>query len=722
MTGTHSLGALLAPRNVVIVGASERSAWSAGSFSNFARLGFEGQVHLVNRKGGTVHGQSAHKSCSEIGEQVDLALLLVAAEAVPNALRDIAAAGIRFAVVLAAGFDEIGANGRALQHQITELALELGITCVGPNCLGFINLVDKVPAWSGRMAELTTGGMAVVSQSGATAHTIAAFAAQQNIGVSHVISTGNESMVDTTTMATILIEDERVRSVAMFIESIRDARTFRSLARRAAELGKPIVALKIGSSELAAEIAQSHTGALVGDDRLVDAALRQFGVIRVRSLEQLVMTAGLLSRTGPLAKGDLGVVSMSGGACDLVADRADASGVWLPVLADATRARLAELLPEFCTLRNPLDSTGAASAKPELFRDSIFAIADDPSVAIVAAIHVHPTEERGEAIKARLRIDAPAFAGSATPVILLDQTIATMDPGTVRNLEELGIPLAMTGLDHVVEAAGHAIWWSQWLRQDHLPTASAPDLSDLAGAGGVWSEAESLALLVEHGVPAVPYAHVRGEEAAVEAAGRLGSPLVVKLVSRDIVHKSDIGGVLLGLDSPEAVRQAYRQVQAAVLAVPGAQSEGALISSMRSGGVEMIVGVVRDQQWGLTLAVGLGGVLVHVIDDSALRTLPVSETDVRQMLSELRGKALLDGVRGSKPVDLDALVAAILNVASLAERLGDSLESIEINPFRVQGSTVEALDASIVWAPSGNARDQAEVGEAGGRVTGASSR
>ncbi len=167
-------------------------------------------MYLVNRRGRTVHGQLAHRSCAEIGEQVDLALLLVAAEAVPNALRDIAAAGIRFAVVLAAGFDEIGANGRAVQQQITELALELGVTCVGPNCLGFINLVDKVPAWSGRMAELTTGGMAVVSQSGATAHTISAFAAQQNIGVSHVISTGNESMVDTTTMATILIEDERV--------------------------------------------------------------------------------------------------------------------------------------------------------------------------------------------------------------------------------------------------------------------------------------------------------------------------------------------------------------------------------------------------------------------------------------------------------------------------------------------------------------------------------
>ncbi|MBO3681295.1 acetate--CoA ligase family protein [Streptomyces sp. NEAU-YJ-81] len=691
------LSSLLAPRNVVIVGASERSAWSQGSFSNFERLGFEGRVHLVNRNGGTVHGQTAHTSCTELGGPVDLALLLVGARAVPDALRDIAAAGVRSAVVLAAGFSEIGEVGQALQRQVTDLAGELGVTCVGPNCLGFINLVDRVPAWSGRMAELTPGGMAVVSQSGATAHTIAAFAAEQNIGVSHVVSTGNESMVDTTTVAALLIEDERVRSVAMFMESIRDVGMFRSLARRAAELGKPVVALKVGSSELAADIARSHTGALVGDDGLVDAALRQFGIIRVRSLEQLVVTAGLLSRTGPLGPGGLGVVSMSGGACDLVADRAEASGVSLPPLADATRARLAEFLPEFCTLRNPLDATGAASARPELFRDSISAIADDPSIAIVAAIHVLPTDERGESIKERLRIDAPALADSATPAVLVDQTISTIEPATVRSLERLGIPLAMTGLDHFVEAAGHAIRWSQWLRQDRTPTDTAVDVLEVADTDRVWSEAESLDLLVQHGVAAAPYAQVTNEEGAIEAADRMGLPVVVKVVSRDIVHKSDVGGVVLNLGSPEAVRRAYQRVQAAAKAVPGARFEGALVSSMRPTGVEMIVGVVRDEQWGLTLAVGFGGVLVHVMDDTALRPLPVSDNDVRQMLAELRGKALLDGVRGSKPVDQDALVAMILKVARLAERLGDSLESLEINPFRVAESTVEALDASIIW-------------------------
>ena len=225
-----------------------------------------------------------------------------------------------------------------------------------------------------------------------------------------------------------------------------------------------------------------------------------------------------------------------------------------------------------------------------------------------------------------------------------------------------------------------------------------PDLERVVDAGREWSEAESLALLDEHGVPVVPHAQVSSEEAAVEAVARLGLPAVVKLVSPDIVHKSDVGGVVLGVESSDAVRRAYRQVLTALEAQPGARSQGALVAPMRSGGLELIVGVARDEHWGLTLAVGLGGVLVHVLDDTALRTLPVDEADVRQMLSELRGSAVLDGVRGSKPVDRDALASAILGIARLAERLGDDLESLEVNPLRVEGPTIEALDASVNWA------------------------
>jgi acetate---CoA ligase (ADP-forming) len=694
------LQALLSPKSVALVGASDRLGWSVGSFANFARLGFGGPLHLVNRNRGTVHGRAAVTSCAEIGEPVDLALVLVGAAALPEALADVAAAGIRSAVVLAAGFGETGPDGVRIQGELVARARELDLTFVGPNCLGFINVIDRVPAWSGIMPSVGPGGVAVVSQSGATAHTIASFAARQRIGLSRVISTGNEAMVDTLDMAAAVLEDDRVRSVAMFVESVRDVGRLLWLAARAAELEKPIVMLKVGTSALAAEIALTHTGALVGNDRLVDAALRQFGIVRVDSLEQLAITAGLLARTGPLPAGGLGVVSISGGACDIIADRAELAGVRMEPLAEATRARLSQLLPSFGTLRNPLDITGAASETPQMFADALTAVADDPSVALLAAVYALPAEEHPERMQRKIEVIASGLRAAGDRGVFVDQTFDVISPYTAAALERMGAPHAMTGLRDAVDAIGGAMRWSAWLRRprtatptdDGIGVGDSPD-----GAAGSWSEARSLRLLAEHGIPAVAWRLVATADAAVEAAGELGYPVAVKVVSPDILHKSDVGGVALGLRTDDAVNGAFHRVSAAGARVAGAHVEGVLVAPMRDGGLELIVGAVRDAHWGLTLAVGFGGVWVHVADDTSLRVLPVAADDVRTMLGELRGKALFEGVRGSTPVDLDRLVQVILDFARLAERLGPQLASMEINPLRVDGATVEALDAAVTW-------------------------
>lgn len=687
---------LLSPRSVVLVGASDRSGWSSGSYANFESVGYDGALYLVNRNGGEVHGRAAFTSCAEIGEPVDLALMLVGAAALPGALADAAAAGVRSAVVLAAGFGETGADGVRAQEELVEQCRELDLLCLGPNCLGFVNVVDRAPAWSGQLMPVAPGGVAIVSQSGATAYAIAAFAGAQNIGLSHVISTGNEAMVDTLDMAAAVLEDDRVRALAMFLESIRDAERLRRLAERAAELEKPIVMLKVGTSALAAEIALTHTGALVGDDRLVDAALRQLGVVRVDSIEQLAMTAGLLARTGPLPPGGLGVVSISGGACDIVADRAEAAGVPLEPLAETTQARLAGVLAAYGTLRNPLDITGAASADPQIFADALVALADDPSVALLAAIHVLPTEERAR-YRSTIEVIASGLRAAGSRGLLVDQTVHDIDPYTAAALDELGVPHAMTGLRDTVDAVGGAIRWSAWLRRARTAPPSADEL-ELDDRRGQWSEARSLELLAANGIPVVPARLVATREDAVDAARELGYPVVVKVVSPEILHKSDIGGVALDLRTADAVDDAFDRVTAAGSAVDGAHVEGALVAPMRRGGLELIVGVVRDAHWGPTLAVGLGGVLVHVADDTSLRLLPVDERDVRDMLDELRGRALLDGVRGGPAADVDRLVATIVSFARLAERLGPRLASVEINPLRVDGAAVEALDAVVVWS------------------------
>jgi acyl-CoA synthetase (NDP forming) len=691
------LRTLLSPRSVALVGASDRSGWSSGSFANFDQLGFDGSVHLVNRKSGEVHGRQAVRSCTEIGEPVDLALMLVGAAALPAALADAAAAGIRAVVALAAGFAETGPDGVAAQRELVGRCRELDVTCIGPNCLGFVNLLDQAPVWSGQMPSLVTGDVAVVSQSGATAHTIAAFAALQNIGLSHVISTGNEAMVDTLDMAAAVLEDERVRAVAMFLESIRDVERLRLMAARAAELEKPIVMMKVGTSALAAEIALTHTGALVGDDRMVDAALRQLGIVRVHSLEQLAITAGLLARTGPLPPGGLGVVSISGGACDIIADQAELAGVALEPLAETTQAQLSAVLASYGTMRNPLDITGAASENPQIFADALAALAGDPSVAILAAIHVLPTAERAARFRPRLEVIATGLRVAGKRGILVDQTLSDIDRTTATVLEEIGIPYAMTGLRDTVDAIGSAIRWSSWLRR---PRAASPAEGAIAVAdrGVPWSEARGLQLLAEHGIPVVPWRLALAGSEAVAAARELGYPVVLKVVAPEILHKSDIGGVALDVRSDDAVHEAFERVAAAGAAVDGAHVEGVLVAPMRGEGLELIVGVVRDEHWGPTLAVGLGGVWVHVVDDTSLRLLPVDERDVREMLDELRGTALLDGVRGSRPVHRDRLVDTIVGFAQLAEQLGPHLASIEINPLRVDGTTIEALDAAVVWS------------------------
>jgi len=453
--------------------------------------------------------------------------------------------------------------------------------------------------------------------------------------------------------------------------------------------------MKVGTSALAAEIALTHTGALVGDDRLVDAVLRQFGIVRVESLEQLAITAGLLARTGPLPPGGLGVVSISGGACDIIADRAELVGVPLEPLAETTQARLSELLASYGTMRNPLDITGAASENPQIFADALAALADDPSVAVLTAIHVLPTKEHA-LYRPRIEVISSGLRAAGNRGLLVDQTLRDLDGYTAAALEEIGVPYAMTGLRDTVDAIGSAMRWSAWLRRARTATPVQSEL-ELDDRGIPWSEARGLRLLSEHGLPVVPWRLVGTRAEAVAAARELGCPVALKIVSPEILHKTDIGGVALNLRTDGDVSEAFQRVVAAGAGVAGANVEGALVAPMRSGGIELIVGAIRDAQWGLTLAVGLGGIWVHVADDTSLRLLPVDESDVGDMLDELRGKALLEGVRSSAPVDRDRLVRTIVEFARLAERLGPELASIEINPLRVDGTTIEALDAVIVW-------------------------
>jgi acyl-CoA synthetase (NDP forming) len=318
-------------------------------------------------------------------------------------------------------------------------------------------------------------------------------------------------------------------------------------------------------------------------------------------------------------------------------------------------------------------------------------------VALLAAIHVLPTEQRAARFRPRLEVIATGLRAAGNRGVLVDQTFGEIAPSTAAVLEEIGVPHALTGLRDAVDAIGHAMRWSAWLRRTRAATPVEDEL-ELDGRGGSWSETRGLRLLAEHGLPVVPWRLAGTRDEAVAAARELGHPVVLKVVSPDILHKSDIGGVALDLRTDDEVSEAFERVTVAGASVEGVRVEGALVAPMRRGGLELIVGAIRDPHWGLTLAVGLGGMWVHVADDTSLRILPVGESDVREMLDELRGRALLDGVRGLPAADVDRLVETIVAFARLAERLGPRLTSIEINPLRIEGASVEALDAVVVWS------------------------
>jgi acyl-CoA synthetase (NDP forming) len=689
------LQSILTASSVALVGASDNSRWSLTAYGALTGLGYPGKLFLVNRRGAEAHGRPTSTSCVAIGEPIDLAVCIVGAESLPDALRDAAAAGARGAVALASGFGESGDAGRQAQAALVELAHALDLTFFGPNCLGFVNLVDRVSGWASPspVAGPEPGPVALISQSGGLAAQMGRFAAKHGIHFSHVISTGNEAMVDALDVAATVVEDERVRCLAMFVEAIADAQRFDALAARAAELDKPIVMMKVGRSALAAEVIASHTGALAGDDALIDVALRAAGVLRVDSLEELVVTAALVAGTGRLPAGRLGVVSISGGACDVVVDSADALGTPLAMFSEATQVRLRETGASYGAAHNPLDVTGAAVGGVQLMTDAIEAVAADPDVGVVAILDVLPDGDRQPEPSARLTAIGETISRVDKPCVVVHQLAQDMAPDALAGIERVGVAHRICGIDDAVKAIGSAMRWSAW-----QPRPIAAPATSIAVEPVPLSESETLALLGAHGIPVVPNRLAANADQAVAAANELGYPVVVKVASAQILHKSDIGGVVLDLRADDDVRDAFARVTAAASNVEGARVEGALVAPMRSGGVELIAGVVRDPVWGLVLAVGLGGVWVNVLNDSALRRLPADEVNVREMLDELRGRSLLLGARGSRPADLERLAAVIADLGRLALQLGPRLESIEINPLRVDGDAIEALDAAVTWS------------------------
>lgn len=697
-----SLDRLFNPRSIALVGATERSVWSIAAVDNLRRFGFTGKIHMINPKGGTIFGSEAAPTCAAVGTPIDAALLMVPESKMLDVFDDLRIAGVGGAVILSGGFAETGPAGAQRQQQIAASASAAGIRILGPNCLGYANFVAGTPIWTTPLRRaVSTPQVALVSQSGALASQLEQFAYQQRVGLTHMISTGNEADVQVADAIEYLARQPEPKAIALFLESVRDPARFTQAINAANAAGKPVVVLKVGSSEASAKAAQAHTGSLVGNDRVFDALCRQLGMSRVRSLEELVVTADLFARLGAIHGSGVAFVAMSGGMCEIITDQADADGIALPTLAPATVAALREVLPPLATPNNPLDVTGAAMIEPELIARSLRTLALDSQIAALSFVFDTPPKEDARGFARRfIGQVGEGFREAGKPCVMFSHTFSSVS-GEARALtEELGVTYSGGGVRHGLTALRHLLRHGVWQQ------AARPQTRAITAAAATHPDGERAVLdfLAGHGVPVIPARIAISADDAMEFARTLSAPVVLKIASPDIQHKTEVGGVALDLRGDDAIRTAFDQMlQRVVKAKPDAKLDGIIVSPMRSGGLELFVGTMRDPQWGPAIAVGLGGIFVEALKDTSLRLLPIAEHDALEMLGELRGSALLDGFRGAPAVDRAALAKIIVAIGNAALALGPDLVSLEINPLLAFDGRIEALDGLTVWE---NAREQ----------------
>jgi acyl-CoA synthetase (NDP forming) len=692
------------PKSIALVGASDKSIWSIMVNGSLRACNFPGSIYYVNPRSPTVHGQPTVPNLAAIGELVDLAFIMVNTNLVLPILNEMVATNVKNAVILAGGFAETTAEGKVMQREITRIASENDLALLGPNCLGYLNYAHNVGAMPGVPAStLRRGSVGIASQSGATGNLMLTYATRQDIAVSAMISTGNEAVMAINDAIEYLVDDEKTTVLAVFLETIRHPQAFVQAARRAQAAGKPVIAIKAGRSQASQRVAQAHTGALTGDDKVIDALFKQLDIVRVNTIEDLLCTADIFTKTGVLKGNRLGYMAISGGLCDIGADLAEINSLETPEWIEATQNKLHEILPDFTDTHNPLDSTGAAVNNPELLAQMAEALEADPGIDVLVLPQSYPEDgSPGEAFsKNMLSLIDKHLKGDGIPTLLTENTAIDILPGAKQFFGNIHLKVAPGGMAQTLLSLGHLAAWSKSRQARAERQTAAPAIPEVKIEGpkaGSWSEYQIQGFLSSNGIPVVPSVLVKSAEEAVAAARKIGFPVVLKIVSPDILHKSDIGGVKLNLGDESAVREAYEAVlKAGKDHAPDARVEGLLLSPMRTGGVELLVGVVHDHSFSQVMAVGIGGIFVELFKDASLRVLPVGPHEVRSMLEELQGKALLKGARGTKPADMDALVDIILRTAGLAQALGEDLESLEINPLRVDGDHIEALDAVLTW-------------------------
>lgn len=690
------------PRAVAVVGASSQPGKVGYDIvDNLVKYGYEGKVYPVNPKAERIKDLTVVPAVADLPDDVDLGVVALPAPLVADSLRQLAARGIKAAVVVSSGFKEVGGEGRLRERELRQVVEETGIRVIGPNCIGVIDAQSRLNSTFGQGMP-RPGNLAFFSQSGAMCLAILDWSQDKQIGFSKFISLGNKVDITETEILRMLAEDEETRVIMGYLESVEDGRRFMEAAREVTRV-KPVVLFKSGVTNAGARAASSHTGALAGADAAYDAAFRQAGVLRARSIRQL-FNLGLALAHQPLPRGPaMVIVTNSGGPGIIAADAAEHFNMHLAGLTPDTVDEMRGFLPSIASVYNPVDITGGASA--ELYGRTLGSSLEDPNVDSAVVIMSPTATVSADDVAAQVcaaKTDKPVFS------VLMGK--ASVEQGRLYCLER-GLP-SYEFPEEAVEALSGMLEYRRWLstppREPELMTGDRQKVQGVIDTlrrqrRNHLSETEARECFMAYGIPVARSIPAATSEEAAAAARELGFPVVLKIDSPNISHKSDSGGVLVGLEDEAAVREGFLSMTSRVrMLAPEAYVRGVLVQEMVRGGRETICGLTVDPQFGPLLMFGLGGIYVEVLKDVSFRVGPIARADADEMIRGIHSFPLLRGVRGEPPADLAAVARVLLGLSSLAHDFPEIAEA-DINPLLVmpRGQGAVAVDARIALKGEG---------------------
>ncbi len=699
----HPLDSFFAPKSIALIGASRDLEKIPGRLLSMLRKNeYPGKIYPINPNYGDIDGLKCYKTIAEVGAPVDLAVVIIPARAVVGALEECAAVGVKNAVIISSGFAEEGGDSAAMQDQIVAIAERTGMRISGPNAEGFLSEVQKVAATFSPTVDVKPGQVplvatkrriAIVAQSGGIGFAIKHRAKALGVAISYCVSAGNESDLGAGEFLEYMVQDASTDVILLFIEGIRDVDKFMSAAKRAAEVGKPVIVTKVGRSGAGQRAAASHTASMAGWSAAYDAVFAKYGFIVSNDLDEAVAIAAVLA-SNPLPKGDrVAVLTVSGGAGIWGADTVSMQGLQVPALSAGIQSRIKQWMPSYGAAGNPVDVTAQGVSSGGLQKSIELFDASDEVDATLVVLSLS-SDTRMWFNESELK---PVISAQNKPVVFYSYTLPS--DFARRELAKSGV-VVLSGLTHAGVAMRRLLEYSRFELAPEAEAASLPerDLSAHLKAPKL-SEADSKALLREAGI-ALPDEVLVAERDALDAAiARVGFPLVMKIQSPDIAHKSEVGGVRVGITTKGEAFSTYRDLlESAQKLRPNASIQGVLVSPMAKKGVEIIIGTLKDATFGPMVMVGLGGITTELFRDVIYRPAPVSADEATAILDELKAAPLLHGFRGAAKADVAALSKLISEVSALAARLRDHVSEMELNPVLVhaEGQGVTIVDALVV--------------------------